>query len=52
MKKSQLPSKLCLVCLRPFNWRKKWARDWPLVKYCSKRCASNKRSAMQALTKP
>ncbi|MCG7534995.1 DUF2256 domain-containing protein [Pseudoalteromonas rubra] len=42
MKKSQLPQKTCPVCLRPFSWRKKWQRDWPNVKYCSKRCAGNK----------
>ncbi|HAQ48283.1 MAG TPA: DUF2256 domain-containing protein, partial [Glaciecola sp.] len=24
MKKSELPSKMCPVCNRPFNWRKKW----------------------------
>ncbi|WP_093327397.1 DUF2256 domain-containing protein [Thalassotalea agarivorans] len=36
-------SKVCVVCLRPFTWRKKWARDWAQVKYCSKRCASNRR---------
>jgi hypothetical protein len=37
-KKSDLPSKLCPVCARPFTWRKKWARDWDQVKYCSERC--------------
>ncbi|MDB2631562.1 DUF2256 domain-containing protein [Flavobacteriaceae bacterium] len=42
MKKSELPSKICVVCQRPFNWRKKWARDWEFVKYCSKKCSSNK----------
>ncbi|MEP1551532.1 MAG: DUF2256 domain-containing protein [Paraglaciecola sp.] len=42
MKKSELPSKVCIVCERPFNWRKKWQRDWEQVKYCSKRCASTK----------
>jgi len=42
MKKSQLPTKLCPVCERPFTWRKKWQRDWENVKYCSKRCAGNK----------
>lgn len=42
MKKSELPSKLCPVCDRPFNWRKKWEKNWHEVKYCSKRCASNK----------
>ncbi|ATC95600.1 DUF2256 domain-containing protein [Pseudoalteromonas tunicata] len=39
--KQHLESKLCPICLRPFNWRKKWQRDWPNVKYCSKRCQSN-----------
>ncbi|NBV74819.1 MAG: DUF2256 domain-containing protein [Methylococcaceae bacterium] len=36
--KLTLPSKICLVCQRPFNWRKKWARDWENVRYCSERC--------------
>ncbi|NOT41392.1 MAG: DUF2256 domain-containing protein [Alphaproteobacteria bacterium] len=36
--KSELPTKLCVHCLRPFAWRKKWARDWEKVKYCSQRC--------------
>ncbi|MFA1560163.1 DUF2256 domain-containing protein [Aliivibrio fischeri] len=42
MKKSQLPEKICVVCHRPFSWRKKWERDWPMVKYCSKRCRSSR----------
>nr|WP_111637232.1 DUF2256 domain-containing protein [Marinomonas shanghaiensis] len=37
-KKPHLPEKICLVCQRPFAWRKKWERDWPQVKYCSERC--------------
>jgi len=36
--KADLPSKLCPVCGRPFVWRKKWARDWEQVRYCSERC--------------
>ena len=28
MKKSELAKKNCKFCLRPFNWRKKWKRDW------------------------
>ncbi|MFS8887926.1 DUF2256 domain-containing protein, partial [Synechococcus sp. R55.1] len=27
-KKSDLPSKICLTCQRPFTWRKKWADCW------------------------
>ena len=33
-----LPFKICLVCGLPFNWRKKWAKEWENVKYCSQRC--------------
>ena len=39
-KKENLPTKVCLVCERPFTWRKKWERDWEQVKYCSGRCKS------------
>lgn len=42
MKKSNLPTKICLICKRPFTWRKKWERDWEHVKYCSERCRRNK----------
>ncbi|MGC6429151.1 MAG: DUF2256 domain-containing protein [Flavobacteriales bacterium] len=38
-----LPSKICLVCGLSFNWRKKWAREWENVKYCSERCRRNKK---------
>lgn len=37
-RKVLLPSKDCPVCGRPFVWRKKWAKDWDSVKYCSERC--------------
>lgn len=37
-KKSELPSKDCLACGRPFVWRKKWERNWENVKYCSDAC--------------
>ncbi|MFM9851964.1 MAG: DUF2256 domain-containing protein [Sphingomonadaceae bacterium] len=36
--KSTLPEKICAACERPFAWRKKWARDWGNVLYCSDRC--------------
>jgi hypothetical protein len=38
MRKSELPTKVCPVCVRPFTWRRKWARDWERVVYCSERC--------------
>ena len=37
-RKALLASKDCLICGRPFVWRKKWAKDWEHVKYCSERC--------------
>jgi hypothetical protein len=38
--KADLPSKDCAACGRPFSWRKKWARDWENVRYCSDACRS------------
>jgi hypothetical protein len=37
-KKADLPTKPCTTCGRPFAWRKKWAKVWEQVKYCSDRC--------------
>ncbi len=42
MKKQHLPEKICLVCERPFSWRKKWEKVWDEVKYCSEKCKKNK----------
>ncbi|MDP3340351.1 DUF2256 domain-containing protein [Frigidibacter sp.] len=39
-KKSDLPTKICVTCGLPFNWRKKWERDWEQVTHCSDRCRS------------
>ena len=36
--KGALPEKTCIACKRPFAWRRKWARDWDQVKFCSDRC--------------
>jgi hypothetical protein len=47
VKKANLPSKLCLVCGRPFTWRKKWERNWDEVKYCSDACRM-KRNAQRS----
>ncbi|MDA9360692.1 DUF2256 domain-containing protein [Flavobacteriaceae bacterium] len=38
VKKTNLPTKICPSCERPFSWRKKWERDWEQVIYCSKKC--------------
>lgn len=45
MKKSDLPQKTCVVCGRPFAWRKKWAKVWDEVKYCSIKCRKQKSNA-------
>ncbi|WP_083919090.1 DUF2256 domain-containing protein [Hydrogenovibrio halophilus] len=39
------PSKICPVCERAFQWRKKWARDWSQVRYCSHRCRALAKAA-------
>ncbi|MEL6860951.1 MAG: DUF2256 domain-containing protein [Pseudomonadota bacterium] len=48
-KKPNLPTKDCVVCARPFAWRKKWAKSWDQVKYCSDRC---RRAARSKATRP
>ncbi|TWU49252.1 DUF2256 domain-containing protein [Rubripirellula reticaptiva] len=40
-KKLNLPEKNCIVCGRPFAWRKKWEKVWDEVKYCSETCRKN-----------
>jgi hypothetical protein len=44
-KKADLPEKICAHCGRPFSWRKKWARTWDEVKYCSDRCRGERNQA-------
>jgi hypothetical protein len=38
VKKENLPVKNCIICKRPFTWRKKWERSWEQVKFCSEAC--------------
>ena len=38
MHQKNADQKICPVCQRPFSWRKKWAKVWDSVKYCSKGC--------------
>jgi hypothetical protein len=32
------PTKICAVCGRSFQWRRKWKDVWDEVRYCSERC--------------
>lgn len=41
-KPSERATKLCTVCGRVITWRKKWARDWANVLYCSDACRRGK----------
>ena len=34
--------KICKTCGRAFSWRKKWERDWDVIKYCSDACRGHK----------
>ncbi len=37
-----LPEKPCVRCGRRITWRKKWARDWDSVRYCSDACRTHR----------
>jgi hypothetical protein len=41
-KKADLPTKTCAACGLRFVWRKKWARDWEDVRYCSDKCRAGR----------
>ncbi|QXM25363.1 DUF2256 domain-containing protein [Elioraea tepida] len=41
-RKGDLPSKPCAVCGRPFSWRRKWAKVWDEVRYCSEACRARR----------
>ncbi|MFQ1940216.1 DUF2256 domain-containing protein [Aeromonas veronii] len=46
-RKPHLPEKICPVCQRPFSWRRKWARSWEEVRYCSERCRHSSHRSCQ-----
>ncbi len=46
-RKGDLPMKVCATCGRPFAWRRKWARVWEEVRYCSERCRRESRNGGQ-----
>ncbi|MEB3351524.1 MAG: DUF2256 domain-containing protein [Cyanobacteriota bacterium] len=39
------PTKICVCCGRPFQWRRKWKAVWDDVRYCSDRCRRQVRGA-------
>ena len=39
---SSVPTKSCASCGRTIEWRKKWARSWDDVRYCSDACRRRK----------
>ncbi|MBO1756782.1 DUF2256 and DUF3253 domain-containing protein [Allobranchiibius sp. CTAmp26] len=40
--------KTCVSCGRRIEWRRKWARDWEQVRYCSTSCRRRGISAVDA----
>jgi hypothetical protein len=40
--KNGFEPKICAACGLPFEWRKKWAKNWDSVLYCSKACKARK----------
>ena len=42
LKKTYLPTKICVICKKTFSWRKKWNKVWHEVKYCSEKCRRHK----------
>ena len=36
--KAALPSKPCAGCGLAMSWRRRWAKNWAEVKYCSEAC--------------
>jgi hypothetical protein len=44
-RKQDLPRKVCAACGREFGWRKKWARDWDAVRFCSEKCRAGRPKA-------
>lgn len=40
-------TKICSVCNRPMTWRRKWAKNWDNVLYCSDACRRNKKGLVK-----
>ncbi|WP_071833855.1 DUF2256 domain-containing protein [Pararhizobium antarcticum] len=42
IRKGDLPTKICTGCGLSFAWRRKWAKTWTDVKFCSERCRQSR----------
>ncbi len=42
--KSTLSVKACVDCGKPMEWRKRQAKVWTEVNFCSEKCRRNKKS--------
>ncbi len=42
--KAALPHKPCAACGRAMTWRRRWAKQWDEVKYCSDACRRAKKA--------
>ncbi len=42
MKNHHQDTKICSSCGRTIEFRKKWEKNWPEIKYCSDECRRNK----------
>jgi hypothetical protein len=51
-KKLLQPKKICEHCQLSFCWRRKWARDWDNVKYCSVRCKYAAKASNSSIKNP
>ncbi len=40
--------KICKGCGCAFSWRKKWERDWDVIRFCSNACRGHKPGARDA----
>lgn len=41
--------KICQRCGRRMEWRRKWARNWDSVRYCSDRCRKTRSTGVDRL---
>ncbi len=48
MNQTEQEAKACAACGRRMEWRKKWARDWENVRYCSDACRGKKPGEVDA----